>query len=751
MEWLIGLIFAVIVYIIMQSSKNVDKTYQRSKRQPKQESKQRHFSIAEKTLNQDSNLSDFRINVTKSITQPSTINNQSLGKWIAPSQTIKIHNYLITGGLFYCGERLKGLDGFQTDACLVNATLQADSNNPDYCGDMMGYWPNFGDISPQSRAAYLAWLASDRNDPTCYIGYVFLYFYGLERRLLVDGGQLTNSERDVLVDELKRLRKVYGGNRSFNGYVTSLLAHIWGLYYRGQSVDLSLLTAKHDFTTVFKLALAQAVAASKPISAALALAWVTSHPEHTLRTPARRCVAEFGMLFKLRYQAVYGEGLVIKPNKTRLRLEYIPANRSLFGYQSTTLDLPDVSRLKSPFKKLLSLAEDCTDALDAYSRFVGKPENDKTSLLAAAYLPDDVVSLLQHKRFEQLKAWLIAQAKQPLVVLPTSDLLTQLGADAPVKINKKEAEILAGLVEKAGFGLVPDVRFHHAKPTLDGKVVLFSGGHGDNFQPSHAFNQLGTILHLGALVAAIDQQIDPAEVAFLERVIADEMNISNIERASLQAYLHWRLYTPISMAGLKTKIATINQREKTAISHILISVALADGNLDATEIKQLEKLYTSLGLDKSQVSRDVHALATQVMTPQPPTPEQTIAVAQPDFTLNRERLKTYQTETKGVQSILETIFVSDSVDDEPEVPVMSETLSITGLSSKHQQLYTQLVIQAQWSLAEVETLCKSLNLMTDGAIEVINDWAFDQVGAPVIDGGSTVFIDLDVVQEINTA
>ena len=38
--------------------------------------------------------------------------------------------------------------------------------------------------------------------------------------------------------------------------------------------------------------------------------------------------------------------------------------------------------------------------------------------------------------------------------------------------------------------------------------------------------------------------------------------------------------------------------------------------------------------------------------------------------------------------------------------------------------------------------------MVDGAIEVINDWAFDNVDAPLIDGGSVFYIDLEVAQEI---
>lgn len=75
----------------------------------------------------------------------------------------------------------------------------------------------------------------------------------------------------------------------------------------------------------FKLALAKTVHEGVPVSAELALNWVINHTEYSLRTPARRCAKEFAALFKRRYTLKYGEGMVVKANKTRLRLDYTPA------------------------------------------------------------------------------------------------------------------------------------------------------------------------------------------------------------------------------------------------------------------------------------------------------------------------------------------------------------------------------------------------------------------------------------------
>ena len=43
---------------------------------------------------------------------------------------------------------------------------------------------------------------------------------------------------------------------------------------------------------------------------------------------------------------------------------------------------------------------------------------------------------------------------------------------------------------------------------------------------------------------------------------------------------------------------------------MLVGVALADGKIDPAEIKQLEKLYGQLGLDKAMVTSDIHSLSS---------------------------------------------------------------------------------------------------------------------------------------------
>ena len=133
--------------------------------------------------------------------------------------------YTIHGGLVYAGSGLAAEKGGMPEPALIDPRLPVDTRNPDYAGTKMGYWPSYASIPPDCRAAYLHWLLDGRRAPVAYIGYVFLYFYGLERRLLVDSqwSPAARAEHPALVREVERLLRIYGANGSFSGYASDLL------------------------------------------------------------------------------------------------------------------------------------------------------------------------------------------------------------------------------------------------------------------------------------------------------------------------------------------------------------------------------------------------------------------------------------------------------------------------------------------------------------------------------------------------
>jgi hypothetical protein len=110
-----------------------------------------------------------------------------------------------------------------------------------------------------------------------------------------------------------------------------------------------------------------------------------------------------------------------------------------------------------------------------------------------------------------------------------------------------------------------------------------------------------------------------------------------------------------------------------------------------------------------------------------------------------------------VKGVLELIF-SNQAEDESELADFDTSVvaapaagPLDNLDKTHQNLLQLLLEQETWERAAFHKICKELNLMVDGAMEVINEWAFDNANAPLIEDGEPIYIDLDLAKEIVNA
>lgn len=297
---------------------------------------------------------------------------------------------------------------------------------------------------------------------------------------------------------------------------------------------------------------------------------------------------------------------------------------------------------------------------------------------------------------------------------------------------------------KMGYSLAPDPFYHHVKAEVDGVLVLFTAGERTPFSPSPEFISAVMTLRLGAMVALTDNSLDQAERKVLENAIDHNPSFTDDEKRSLHAYLTWQLHTPANMTGMKNRIALLSVAEKSAVGRIIVSVACSDGSIAPTEIKQLEKIYSSLGLDPSSVSANIHQHSTAEITPVSSVPA---SQSTAEFTLDANVLARHETATDDVRKLLSTIFT----EDEPELPEsVPVSLSEEGsLDSAHSQLYRRLLEKEQWSRKEATELCSNWNLMLGGALEVINDWSYAAVDAPVLeDADDDIWVDLEIAKEL---
>ncbi len=122
-------------------------------------------------------------------------------RWVSPNESVTVGSYTIPGGMIYVSNGQPTID----EASAINIRLPI--GNPRVYAPL-NYYPQYRWITADQHAVYLEWLAGGRKDENPEmreLGYVFLFFYGLERRLLMD-----KSQEQEVVAEIVRLLQHYG-------------------------------------------------------------------------------------------------------------------------------------------------------------------------------------------------------------------------------------------------------------------------------------------------------------------------------------------------------------------------------------------------------------------------------------------------------------------------------------------------------------------------------------------------------------
>ena len=716
----------------------------------------------------------------------SASSNQQLGRWITKDTSNVINGRSIKQGFYFFGGQLKSLTGFGTDPSLVDESLPVSSINTINSfsqidsDDSLGYWPSFEHLSAKCRGTYLDWLASDRDNHSTPIGYVFIYFGGFERRIIehIDDDVISDAEFIAIYEEITRLNRVYGSqSASFDSYSAHFLAFmtiIRSLLFEDKAQTGHLppppVTSQN---LAFRMRLAKAVALQLPIPAQLAWEWLIYSNEYNFKTPAKRCEDRFKELFETFYHEAYSTGFIVPANKTRLKLSYNAASRSIVSVDLTLDDLPDPSVLRAPIKKLINIAEQCNDALDAYSRYLGKEGSSIDDIAAMMLLPKPLLHNHHHPVIEKFKRWAESVIKDDEGLTTTKALWSYLGEPplqtASKALSEKQNELIINLVELAGFGIAPDQRYHQTRLQADGYAVLFASGHSahdTDFEPSSSFYQVSLAMRLGAMVATINGYVDKREVDTLLTLLDQDNQLTAVEKDSLTAYLLWQLNTPANMAGLKTTLATLDEQYIGFISRFIITVALANDNIEPSQIKKIEKLYQALGLDKTLVTSDIHQLMTnKEVNTSISNAAQAKDNSSSSFSFDTELLALHERETAVAKAMLSSIFaVEDEIEENEPLDTIGEVTTdhrsktsvedsdneaiIDGLDSSHSQLYQKLISAEVWQRETVNEFCETLNLMINGAIETINNWAYDNVDAPVLEDDDEVIVDFEIVEEL---
>ncbi|WP_167223719.1 TerB N-terminal domain-containing protein [Massilia rubra] len=675
--------------------------------------------------------------------------------WLAYAQSITISGVRINKGFIYFGPTLLAFSGRPDPSLIDPRKIVAPQG--DYAQPLPEEWPSYSDTTPAARRAYLNWLGDGRSAPDADIGYVFLYFYGLERRIILDilRDGIGRSDFPHLYKELKRLYALYSDKSpTFRRHCAQLIELVEVELSEGKlyTHDVVVFYAAWGFPFLIRLALGQAVQDGLPVPAHLALAWAEHDPGIVRRTAFTRCLAEFRQLFMLTYVAIHGAGMMITPNRTRLKLSYQPASAGFDGCGGVDMDvgdIPDISALTAPVRALQEVVDDCVLQLDALSRYLGRNPDGRGKFDAICTLP---VALWPTPIRNSL-------ALAPMMVRDGPRLMSfgELLAlfDLIEVPGKDQQQVLFGALELERVSIEPAISATTRAFVSTDPLVLFASGDVPGEMPVDGPYEVARLsVELAAAIAHADGDFSEHEFAHLNDSIGRWEHLASAARARLAAYACLLRANPVALSSMKKKVEMLDTQSRSSIAAFAATMVLADGVASTDEMRLLEKVYQQLGLERRDLYSDIHAADLGGAVPAQGMHEG--AAANPGtFALDAAKIAALQASSRQLAERLASIF-----EDDPEPapapatppPVASpgpqQSTSIMGLDQAHSTFARILTSRASWQRAELVDLAGALAIMLDGALERLNEASLDELDIMFSEGDDPIDINPEIVEKL---
>ncbi|MDT8445812.1 MAG: TerB N-terminal domain-containing protein [bacterium] len=652
----------------------------------------------------------------------------------------------------------------QIEASCIDLKLPANKQANRARTEPLGYWPQYGEMSPAQRACYLEWLAGGRQDASIDIGYVFVYFYGLERRLLVDG-----KDAQWVLAEVVRLMNLFSNSRSFVGYSQRLLA-----YSIASSGIENLKEAEFGKDTkrldqdILAVVLAALESQNRPLPPSLAFQIARMDGRSKQSVVIKRTPDEFFQYFELHYHRLFGEGMQLKASKRKERIGYHPASPSLSPYQSSyfgtqaytfkDIVIPSVLALNSQFKPLVEIWNQGIEALKSYSKELGREQVDDRAAFEA--LPAELRKDSEHPDLEKWNAFLETQEadEKGIYLVMISQLAGLQEYSSKKKLTLKESKDLVQTAHVLGFCLEPDTRQTGATYAWDSLVGLYRNPSDHEAATGAAYAAASQILELGVVIAAADGQIEEVELEHISRFIEGSFLLNAADSLRLDAYSKTLQAAPSSITQVANRLKkTVEPKQLATIAKFGIGVAAANGEIDPGEIKALTRIFEKLEIPVEELDvliAEASEKDNQLVVVRQSAQKQQQGEKIParinraeTLRLDPEKIREIMHETQKISAILQE-HLSDDRDNEsalaPEPGASHASVEIpavfAGLDAMYHQCLNKLLEHDQWASHEFEQLAREEKLMPAGLIDAINEWSDDHYGDYLLEEGDPITV-----------
>ena len=686
-------------------------------------------------------------------------------RWIPPSGSVTVNGFDIPGGMVYVGSFLAGAPGGGqgTDIpapCLINPSLKIASSRVSTDVDT-GSWPSYTDITPEHRRTYLNWLSTGKRDTRFPIGYAFLYFYGLERRLLVDNPR--PGDEVLLVEEVKRLRNLYAWNHSFDHYCKALLDII---ELRRMSAgpsgldtwapDPNAISPDMPLPLRMKLAIYSATGTSLNFEHAMAGMLSLDLEGMQYTTAMARTRPEFIELVRRRFAKKFPDGFRLQDRKdSTLALDYRAASEHL----DVAVRVEGIDRLPDPttlnWTRMSELCTKAAEDLEPYAKVVAKNRTRTTSLRASLLLPPELADFGAIASFKQ---WFNG-LPGPVAEVTLKTLGQRCFGGWRKTRTVKQAREMSAMLARVGYGMEPDPTYGTEKPKTS--VLLF------RVVDTAAATDPGTAFYYAALVTVVLASAEPrSDGVRVVSELAARLHLDATEAIRLEA--RYRLMRGRSLPpGLIKALANrLSNEDQDVVAAMTVAVAAACGEMSLAMVATLQRLHRAVGIERRRLNAGLHqraaatalratepdVVASRVMKRRafripplpaaPPTQDGAHGISMP-------KVSAMLRETGVVAKSLASVYEKNEPPASRQVSKIKRAVTngrFRGLGLEHAGLLEALRRRESWGRAEFEAKAHAFGLMPHDAIKTINDWACDAVGEELVEDGDPLSINVALVR-----
>lgn len=715
----------------------------------------------------------------------SLFNKSSKPAWTPPGTPVRVGSFDIPGGMLYIGSELKAASGRGLEPALIDPSLAVDTSLPLKAFRWSSDVGSYAAIGPKVKAVYLQWLAGGRIDAETSTGCLMLFLFGLERRILHDWKKVGLTEQvdleiSAISKELERLIALYGkAHPIFSASAAGLLDYIaavkdpelkeqvpWQSYF-----DVAVNEGLRRLPKLLQTALGQIAGAGQPIPADLAYLWYLHAPSIRKRDVYKVIPVHYRTLFVAEYEkAGDGDGIVLEGDFEKISTTYQPSSPT-FGPVPTPaealVELPDVAKDSKALRILERIGAFCDKQLYNYGVFIRTFPERHGSMEALSELPVDLWPAGRRFPFEKALTAISNTSRPYLTTL--DKLLNWLPKH--VGAHVEQSQIIEQALSKWWLSVEPPLT-SSSPPEM--QIALFSTVKSPNERVMRGEIEKARLMYQILVVAV---KVDAPHLLEDYDVMAGTLRhwplLTDAERAMLKAYIWLQLaQAPAPLPALMAPLKAFSPRERLQLAEFLTMAAedlcfegaflmrvLAQISVAKMKISSAEAPVILLegGVSPGHKIRK----APRSKSPDVSLPVVTLEVVQPkpQFVLDMSKVALLQAESAEVSSMLTAIFNEEDstpnssltvpTSDKPmKAPFDASHGILMGLDTVHSEFTRLLLTKSEWSRAALEAAASERGLMLDGALERINEAAFDIHDDPLFEGDDIIEINQDIAKEL---